>query len=149
MGQGAVQVEVGGELAGEQRVQVVDVNPTREQVGPAAPQLARARTGEQESKARRPLIEDDLHGIQQCRHALHLVDEHRRGGRRRGRELALEPLRMAHEVAERARACQVEGEIGLQRGEQRGLADLARAEEEDAARRRTQGAGKSSLVQRG
>ena len=71
VGQRAVQVEVGAELAGEQRMQVVDVNPSREQIRPAAPQLARTRSGEQEAKAQRPLIEEDLHGVQQCRHALH------------------------------------------------------------------------------
>ena len=131
-----VQLEVGADLAGEQRVQVVDVDPSREQIRLTAPELASARPGEQESEARRASIEEHLHGVEQRRHALHLVDEHRCGGRRRGQELVLEPFRMADEVAERAGTRQIEAEVGLQRGEQCGLADLARAEQEDAPRRR-------------
>ena len=122
------------------------MNPSREQVGAAAPQLAGARTRQQEPEARRASIEEDLHGVEQRRHALHFVDEHRPRGRRGGLEFLFEPFRPPDEVAERGGAGQVEGQVRRQRVQQRGLADLARAEQEDAAPRRAQDAGEQPWI---
>jgi len=54
---------------------VLEDDPAREQVGAAAAKLARARAGEHEANGAAGAIDQRLNGVQERRHALHLVDD--------------------------------------------------------------------------
>lgn len=124
------QVEVSAELAREERVQVVQDDPPRQQVGVAAPELPRARARQEESESSGVRVEDRLDAVEKGRDPLHLVDEDGSGRRGRGEQLPLEPLRLRDEIAKGGEACQVEREVGGERAKERGLADLSRTEQE-------------------
>lgn len=142
----AIQVEVAGQLAGEQRVHLVDVDPTGQEVGLAPSQLAGTRPGEEKPEAARMLVQENLHHVEQGRDALYLVQEHGADVGRCGMEFVLEALRVGDEIAEDPWAGEIQGEIGCQGGQEGGLADLPRAEDQDAALVGAEGFGERSWV---
>ena len=104
------------------------------QVGLAAPQLAGARTGEQEAIRVARAVEHHLDRVQQTRQALHLVDEDRLAppvGRQRGKPF-LQLVRVARELEVGRRMKQVDGQVWGQLRDECRLPGLTRAEEEDA-----------------
>ena len=110
----AVQVEVVPEFACEQRVHLVDVDPAGQEVGLPPPQLAGAGPREEKPEAVAVLIQKELHHVEKCRDALHLVQEHGADVGRCGMEFVLEALRIGDEVAEDPWTGEVQGEIGCQ-----------------------------------
>ena len=133
MRKGALQVEIRAQLASEQRVHAMSVHAPGKQVRPAPPEFARAGSREQEPEAAGVLVEKHLRHVEQRRHTLRLVDEHRlRAGRGRA-ELPFQSLGMTHVFAERARAGQIHRDVGFERGEQGGLSHLAGSEDQGRA----------------
>ena len=131
--QRAVEVEVVSQFTRGQRVHVVDVDPTRKEVGLAAPELACAGPGQQEPKASGLLVDEQLHHIEQRGYSLDLIDEHRPRLWRCSVELPFKALGLRDKIPEGARAGQIQGEIGTDRGQQRRLPHLPRPEDECTA----------------
>jgi hypothetical protein len=131
MGEDAVETEIRLQFAREQRMQIVEHNPLRQQVRVAAPQLARAGDGEQEAESAWVCVNDRLDAVQQRGDTLYLVDEDgpSRGWRRL--QLRLEALGLSRVLAKRGKAREVEDKVRFERPEQRRLPTLPRAQQED------------------
>jgi hypothetical protein len=130
--QGTLQVERFADLPDRERVQVLENDAARQEVRPAALELARAGPREDEAM---PciLVEQRLDRVEERWEALDLVDDDERRLAQR-QDLSLQPRRFpgVRDVGRLVR--EVDHHIWPERARQRGLSDLARPEEEDALR---------------
>lgn len=100
-------------------MQVVEVNPSGQQVCVAASELPFTRSGEQEPKPLGLLVENMLHAVQQRRDLLHFIDQNCADIRRSCRQFTLESRRISHVVPVDWHTGEVNGPIRLQRLEER------------------------------
>jgi hypothetical protein len=121
-----VKTKIRAELTRKKGVQVMDHDPSRQQVRVPASKLPCARSRQQESEPARMGVDDGLDAVQQRGNPLNLVDENGSGRWGRGAELPLEPFGLRDKLSKRGEARQVQRDVRFKRAKERRLPDLAR-----------------------
>ena len=125
------QVEVVSDLTRRQAVKVVAKRPPTEQIGGAAPHLARARSAQREVQS--AVLDQPVHLVEQRRNLLDLVDDDLPSGLRSFCvDLLAQQLRIDGVAPELVCLQQVDAtSLGIALPQERALAGLARSPQEE------------------